>query len=76
MQVRETFESAILLGATALDKLGTSVGQITDITARIRERDQQRLELELVSGMDAGKAFFSGKRAQPDAPASSEAPTK
>lgn len=75
VQVRETFESAILLGATALGKLGTSTEQIADIMTRIRERDRQRLELELVNGIDAGKAFFSGKREQPKAPAP-EAPTE
>jgi glutathione-regulated potassium-efflux system protein KefB len=66
VHVRETFESAVVLGAAALEKLGTSPAEIADISARIRERDQQRLQLELVGGPYAGKAFFSGKRPQTD----------
>lgn len=65
LQVRETFESAIVLGAAALQKLEVDSVEIEQISARIRARDEQRLQLELVGGMDAGKALFSGKREQP-----------
>jgi glutathione-regulated potassium-efflux system protein KefB len=68
VQIRETFESALVLGATALEKLGTSPAEVAEISARIRQRDQQRLELELIGGMDAGRALFSGRAAQTDAP--------
>jgi len=64
LQVRETFESAIVLGSAALEKLGMVPADIAEIAARIRERDEQRLQLELVGGIDAGRAFFSGKSAQ------------
>jgi glutathione-regulated potassium-efflux system protein KefB len=76
VQIRETFESALVLGAAALEKLGTSPEQIAAIAADVRDRDRQRLELELVSGMFAGKAFFSGKRGPSPASASPEAPTE
>jgi len=62
LQVRETFESAVVLGAAALEKLGTDPAEIAEISARIRERDQQRLQLELVGGINAGRALFSGRR--------------
>lgn len=68
VQIRETFESALVLGATALEKLGTSPAEVTEISARVRRRDQQRLELELVGGFDAGRAMFSGKGVPPDPP--------
>jgi glutathione-regulated potassium-efflux system protein KefB len=61
VQVRETFESAVMLGAAALEKLGTPLPEIAQINARIRERDKQRLQLELVGGISAGKALFSGR---------------
>ena len=64
VHVRETFESAVVLGAAALQKLGTPLDEIAEISARIRERDQQRLQLELAGGLDAGRALFSGKSAQ------------
>jgi glutathione-regulated potassium-efflux system protein KefB len=59
--VRETFESAIVLGAAALEKLGTGPTEIADISACIRARDEQRLQLEIVSGLNAGRRFFSGR---------------
>lgn len=61
LQVRETFESALVLGASALEKLGTPTQDVAEITVRIRERDQQRLQLELVGGIEAGRRYFSGK---------------
>lgn len=64
LQVRETFESAVVLGAAALEKLGTAPTEIAEISARIRERDQQRLQLEFVGGLNAGRALFSGRRGQ------------
>jgi glutathione-regulated potassium-efflux system protein KefB len=36
LQVRETFESAVVLGAAALKRLGTAADDISEITARIR----------------------------------------
>jgi glutathione-regulated potassium-efflux system protein KefB len=72
IQVRETFESALVLGAAALEKLGTPPAEIAQIGARIRERDQQRLQLELVGGPDAGRALFSGKSRQAGESASQE----
>jgi glutathione-regulated potassium-efflux system protein KefB len=72
VQVRETFESAIVLGSAALDTLGTTPEEIAEITARIRDRDEQRLQMELVGGFYAGKAFFSGKSKKPDESAPQE----
>jgi glutathione-regulated potassium-efflux system protein KefB len=61
VQVRETFESAVALGAAALQKLGATPDEIAGISARIRDRDEQRLQMEIVAGMNAGRAFFSGR---------------
>lgn len=69
LQVRETFESAIVLGAAALETLGASQAEIADIRTRIRERDRKRLELELEGGFRAGSALFG-----PAAARTSQAP--
>jgi glutathione-regulated potassium-efflux system protein KefB len=60
IEVRETFESALVLGAAALQRLGVDPVEVAAIGERIRVRDRQRLQLELVGGMGAGKALFSG----------------
>jgi glutathione-regulated potassium-efflux system protein KefB len=72
LQVRETFESAMVLGAAALEKLGIAPEELKEISARIREEDGRRLQLELVGGIDAGRALFSGKRRQATDSASPE----
>jgi glutathione-regulated potassium-efflux system protein KefB len=64
LEVRETFESALVLGAAALQKLGVEPAEIAAIGERIRVRDRERLQLELVGGLSAGKALFSGGSAQ------------
>ncbi len=64
LQVRETFESAVALGGQALRTLGASDREIAGITEGFRKRDQQRLELEIVGGIAAGSALFSGRAAE------------
>jgi glutathione-regulated potassium-efflux system protein KefB len=61
VHVRETFESAVLLGSRVLQTLGASDEEIATIAARVRDRDNERMQRELVGGRGAGKAFFSGR---------------
>ena len=61
LQVRETFESALALGRQALRTLGASDGEVADISERFLKRDQERLQLEVVGGIAAGSALFSGR---------------
>lgn len=68
LQVRETFESAVVLGEAALAKLGVESTEVEQISVRLRARDEQRLQLELVGGPGAGKALFSGKPEPQEAP--------
>ncbi len=58
--IRETFESAIVLGAKALETLGVAPAEVAEISARVRDRDHQRLQVELADGLQAGKALFRG----------------
>jgi len=74
VQIRETFESALVIGAAALDKMGVSAEEIEVTKSRVRDRDQQRLQLELVGGPDAGRSLFSGNRAVADEPAVAQQP--
>lgn len=59
LQVRETFESAMVLGAAALERLGASQAEIADLEARIRANDKERLDAEMERGLAAGAAFFN-----------------
>jgi glutathione-regulated potassium-efflux system protein KefB len=59
--VRETFESAVRLGARALETLGATPDEIAAVEELVRKRDEQRFELELVGGDLAGRALFSPK---------------
>jgi glutathione-regulated potassium-efflux system protein KefB len=59
--VRETFESALALGAKALETLGAPRDDIDAYTAAIRSRDGERFALELAGGFSAGRALFTGK---------------
>ena len=50
--VRETFESGVVLGRSALAMLGTAETVIDAIEAEYRRRDLERLDLQLCSGDD------------------------
>jgi glutathione-regulated potassium-efflux system protein KefB len=53
-ELRETFESAIRFGGMGLAALGVSELEIEDITADIRQRDEERLALQVHGGEIAG----------------------
>lgn len=48
--VREVMESAVAMGRAALDGLGVSLTEIDRAESIYRERDQQRLEMQMESG--------------------------
>ncbi|WP_064686591.1 monovalent cation:proton antiporter-2 (CPA2) family protein [Rhizobium bangladeshense] len=62
--IRETFESAMVLGRRALETLGAELHQIDEIVDGVRERDSQRFQLEISGGLYAGRPMFSGKRSR------------
>lgn len=59
-QMRETFESALMLGAKTLETLGQSEQEIADTIEEIRRRDEQRFEAELTGGFEEARSFFRG----------------
>lgn len=64
-QVRETFESAMAFGASALERLGLSPEEIAETTADIRERDEERFALEITGGIYAGVGLLHGNAPVP-----------
>jgi glutathione-regulated potassium-efflux system protein KefB len=64
-QIRETFESALRFGEAALVALGVGAEEAAEIALDVRRRDAERLQLELVQGVGAGKALLRVNAAQP-----------
>lgn len=65
-QVRETFESALAFGHAVLVGLGTDEDQADEIMADVRRRDAQRLEMQIVGGIKAGRSLIRGNIATPE----------
>ena len=64
-QVRETFESAMLLGREAVLAIGADEAEADDILREVRRRDAERLDLELAGGRFAGRALILGNLTRP-----------
>ncbi len=58
--VRETFESAMVLGREAVLATGASVEEADEVMARVRRRDAERFELEVAGGLFAGRQLVLG----------------
>ena len=65
-QVRETFESALTFSQAVLTGLGFEEGEAIETVAEVRERDEQRVELELVGGIEAGRKMMRGNAETPE----------
>jgi CPA2 family monovalent cation:H+ antiporter-2/glutathione-regulated potassium-efflux system protein KefB len=59
-QIRETFESALVMAEEALKRLGCEDIQAADVIAEFRRRDAERFDLELGGGIYAGRALLIG----------------
>lgn len=62
--VRETFESAMVLGREAVLATGASAEEADEVMARVRQRDAERFELEVAGGLFAGRALVLGNVAK------------
>ncbi len=65
-QIRETFESALAFGHAVLTGLGFDESEAREAIDDVRERDEQRVELELVGGLAAGRKLLRGNMATPE----------
>jgi glutathione-regulated potassium-efflux system protein KefB len=59
-QIRETFESALVMAEQALLKLGDEAETAQEVIAEVRRRDAERLDLELCGGIYAGRSLIHG----------------
>jgi glutathione-regulated potassium-efflux system protein KefB len=64
-QIRETFESALVFGRKVLVDLGVEEEVADDTIAEVRERDTQRLELQIAGGLQAGRSLLRGNMQTP-----------
>lgn len=62
--VRETFESAMVLGREAVLATGASTEEADEVMARVRRRDAERFEMEVAGGLFAGRALVLGNVAK------------
>jgi glutathione-regulated potassium-efflux system protein KefB len=65
-QIRETFESALAFGEQVLRALGHEEALVAETMADVRRRDAERLELQLVDGITAGRALLRGNMTTPE----------
>jgi glutathione-regulated potassium-efflux system protein KefB len=64
-QVRETFESALAFGRAVLAGLGTDPVRLEEIMEDVRRRDDERLDLQVAGGLQAGRTLIRGNVATP-----------
>jgi glutathione-regulated potassium-efflux system protein KefB len=64
-QIRETFESAMKFGEEALRRLEVPEEELAEIMQRLRERDAERVSLEIAGGLMAGRAMIQGNAPRP-----------
>jgi glutathione-regulated potassium-efflux system protein KefB len=64
--IRETFESALVFGAMALQALGFSEEQAAEVSADVRKRDAERFDLDLAEGLAAGSKLLVGNLPKPE----------
>ena len=65
-QVRETFESALVFGENVLRGLGYDPAEIAATVADVRQRDEDRLGLQLIGGITAGRSLMRNNQATPE----------
>jgi glutathione-regulated potassium-efflux system protein KefB len=65
-QIRETFESALVFSQAVLTGLGFDEEEARDAVSEVRHRDAERVELELIGGLEHGRLFVRGNLAVPE----------
>jgi glutathione-regulated potassium-efflux system protein KefB len=65
VQLRETFESALVFGGQALEQLGLDPHEAAETVADIRQRDSDRFDLEITGGIYAGDGLLHGNAPVP-----------
>ncbi len=74
-QIRETFESALVFGHAVLVGLGVEDDEAAETMQDVRRRDGERLEMQIIGGIKAGRALIRGNMVTPE-PAPLTAPQR
>jgi glutathione-regulated potassium-efflux system protein KefB len=64
-QIRETFESALIFGGVTLEKLGIEQAEVAEVIEDVRRRDDERLQLQVAGGLQAGNGLMKGNIPDP-----------
>ena len=64
--MRETFESALEFGRAALEALGLTPERAVDVRNYVRKRDLERLGLQQIEGIAAGRELMFARMVQPE----------
>ncbi|MER2534304.1 MAG: monovalent cation:proton antiporter-2 (CPA2) family protein [Rhizobiaceae bacterium] len=64
-QIRETLESAIVLGGETLRRLGVEDDEIAETIEDLRRRDAERLELQIAGDITSGRHLMKGNIPDP-----------
>ena len=65
-ELRETLESGLLFGRKAIEALGASESEAKAITDDIRNRDEERLQLQAAEGLLAGRHMLLNRPVKPE----------
>ncbi len=65
-EVRETFESALEFGRASLEALGLSLERSREVRDYVRKRDLERLALQQVEGITAGRELIYARMVRPE----------
>ena len=65
-ELRETLESGLVFGRRTLQALGMSESAAADIVEDIRNRDEERLQLQAVQGLGAGRGLLFNRPVRPE----------
>jgi glutathione-regulated potassium-efflux system protein KefB len=64
-QIRETFESAMAFGTAVLMGMGVPQDEANEIAEDVRRRDEERLDLQVASDINAGISLIRGNAPVP-----------
>jgi monovalent cation:H+ antiporter-2, CPA2 family len=65
-ELRETLESGLLFGQRTLQALGMSEAETEEIGNDIRRRDEERLQIQAVQGLGAGREMLFNQPVRPE----------
>ncbi len=65
-ELRETLESGLLFGSRTLEALGHSETETAEIRRDIRRRDEERLQIQAVDGITAGREKLFTRPVRPE----------